>query len=99
MCDRFDIGGVSTPYHTHTKLATIFIYDGFEGGIGLTGKAYDLIEEITEMTHELVKDCTCDEGCPACIYSPKCGNDNNPLNKEGTIFILNQMLDLMGKER
>jgi DEAD/DEAH box helicase domain-containing protein len=99
MCDRFDIGGVSTPYHTNTKMATIFIYDGFEGGIGLTGKAYDLIEEITEMTHELVKDCTCDEGCPACIYSPKCGNDNNPLNKEGTIFILNQMLDLMGIER
>lgn len=99
MCDRFDIGGVSTPYHEDTKMATIFIYDGFEGGIGLTGKAFDLIEEITKMTQELVKDCTCEEGCPACIYSPKCGNDNNPLDKEGTLFILDQMLDLMEIER
>ncbi|MGZ7108199.1 MAG: DEAD/DEAH box helicase [Methanobacterium sp.] len=99
MCDRFDIGGVSTPNHEHTKMATIFIYDGYEGGIGLTGKAFDLIEEITRMTHELVRDCTCEEGCPACIYSPKCGNDNKPLNKEGTLFILNQMLDLMEIER
>ncbi|MGZ7048106.1 MAG: Zn-binding domain-containing protein, partial [Methanobacterium sp.] len=85
--------------HEHTKMATIFIYDGYEGGIGLTGKAFDLIEEITRMTHELVRDCTCEEGCPACIYSPKCGNDNKPLNKEGTLFILNQMLDLMEIER
>jgi DEAD/DEAH box helicase domain-containing protein len=99
MCDRFDIGGVSTPYHEDTKMATIFIYDGFEGGIGLTGKAFDLIEEITRMTQELVKDCTCEEGCPACIYSPKCGNDNKPLDKEGTLFILDQMLDLMEIER
>lgn len=99
MCDRFDIGGVSTPHHNDTEMATIFIYDGFEGGIGLTEKAYELIEEVTLMTHELVKDCNCEEGCPACIYSPKCGNDNKPLNKEGTLFILNQILDLMGIER
>ncbi len=95
MCDRFDIGGVSTPFHEHTGQATIFIYDGFEGGIGLTAKAFHLFEEITAMTQELVKDCNCEEGCPACIYSPKCGNDNKPLSKEGTLFLLNQMLDLM----
>jgi len=99
MCDRFDIGGVSTPDHRDTKMATIFIYDGFEGGIGLTEKAYELIEEIAKMTYELVKDCKCEEGCPACIYSPKCGNDNKPLDKEGTVFILEQILDLMGIER
>jgi len=95
MCDRFDIGGVSTPNHPDTKMATIFIYDGFEGGIGLTEKAFDLFEEITRMTYELVRDCTCEEGCPACIYSPKCGNDNKPLDKKGTLFILEQMFDLM----
>ena len=99
MCDRFDIGGVSTPNHPDTKMATIFIYDGFEGGIGLTEKAFHLIEEITRMTYELVRDCTCEEGCPACIYSPKCGNDNKPLDKEGTLFILEQMFDLMEMER
>jgi DEAD/DEAH box helicase domain-containing protein len=99
MCDRFDIGGVSTPNHPDTKMATIFIYDGFEGGIGLTEKAFQLIEKITRMTYELVRDCTCEEGCPACIYSPKCGNDNKPLDKEGTLFILEQMFDLMEMER
>jgi len=99
MCDRFDIGGVSTPHHKDTGKATIFIYDGFEGGIGLTEKAYELIDETTKMTYELVRECTCEEGCPACIYSPKCGNDNKPLDKEGTIFILEQLLDLMGIER
>lgn len=99
MCDRFDIGGVSTSNHEDTKMATIFIYDGFEGGIGLTEKAYDLIEETAKMTYELVRDCTCEEGCPACIYSPKCGNDNKPLDKEGTLFILGQILDLMEIER
>ncbi len=99
MCDRFDIGGVSTPNHPDTKMATIFIYDGFEGGIGLTEKAYELIDETAKMTYELVRDCTCEEGCPACIYSPKCGNDNKPLDKGGTLFILEQILDLMEIER
>lgn len=99
MCDRFDIGGVSTSTHKDTKMATIFIYDGFEGGIGLTEKAYELIEDAAKMTYELVRDCTCEEGCPACIYSPKCGNDNKPLNKKGTLFIIEQLLDLMKIER
>ncbi len=99
MCDRFDVGGVSTANHNDTKMATIFIYDGFEGGIGLTEKAYEFMEETLKMTYELVRDCTCEEGCPACIYSPKCGNDNKPLDKKGTIFIIEQLLDLMEIER
>ena len=88
MCDRWDIGGVSTIRHPDTKAPTICVYDGFEGGIGLTERAFELLGDIVKMAHELVRDCNCEEGCPACIYSPKCGNDNRPLDKKGTILIL-----------
>jgi len=88
LCDRWDIGGLSTPRHPDTGLPTIFVYDGFEGGMGLTEKAFKLFGEIAAMTLELVRDCPCEDGCPACIYSPKCGNDNKPLDKEAARIIL-----------
>ena len=92
MCERWDIGGVSSPNHPDTMRPTIFIYDGFEGGIGLMEKAFDLIIDVLEVTYELVRDCRCQEGCPACIYSPKCGNDNRPLDKRATTMILEGLL-------
>jgi len=95
MCDRWDLGGVSIPNHPDTMKATVFIYDGLEGGIGLTEKAFELIREIAKMTFELVRDCKCDNGCPACIYSPKCGNENKPLDKKAAIFILEELIKLM----
>jgi len=94
MCDRRDIGGVSTACHPDTAAATIFIYDGFEGGIGLAEKAAELIREIVGVTRELVEGCSCEAGCPACIYSPKCGNDNQPLDKQATIILLEQLVSL-----
>ncbi|MGB9636962.1 MAG: Zn-binding domain-containing protein, partial [Thermoplasmata archaeon] len=98
MCDRWDLGGKSTPNHPDTMKPTIFVYDGFEGGIGLTEKAFELIREIVKMTFELVRDCKCEKGCPACIYSPKCGNENKPLDKKATILILDELLKLMEQE-
>ncbi len=91
MCDRWDIGGLSTNFHPATGKATVFIYDGFDGGIGLSEKAYELFGEIIKTTLELVKECSCDEGCPACIYSPKCGNDNKPMDKKASIFLLDKI--------
>ena len=72
----------------------IFIYDGFEGGIGLAEKAVELIAEIFTVTRELVAECSCDVGCPACIYSPKCGNDNKPLDKQAAIVVLEQLANM-----
>ncbi|MFX0093285.1 MAG: DEAD/DEAH box helicase [Candidatus Hodarchaeota archaeon] len=92
MCDRWDIGGVSTPRHPDTLASTIFIYDGFEGGIGLTEKAFALFIEIVRMSYELIRDCKCKDGCPACIYSPKCGNGNKPLDKKAAELILKGLL-------
>jgi len=98
MCDRFDIGGLSTAYHSHTQEATIFIYDGYKGGIGLAEKALELFDDILKVSLEMVKSCKCKEGCPSCIYSPKCGNDNKPLDKKGTIFILNKLLKMLNPD-
>jgi len=91
LCDRWDMGGLSTPLHPDTLRPTIFVYDGFEGGIGLAEKAFDLFGEISSMTLDLVRDCPCEDGCPACIYSPKCGNDNKPLDKEAARIILEKL--------
>lgn len=88
MCDRFDIGGLSTNYHEDTQEATIFIYDGYEGGIGICEKAVDVFIDLLNSTLDLINNCDCQSGCPACIYSPKCGNDNKPLHKNATKYIL-----------
>ena len=95
MCDRFDIGGLSTNYHEDTQEATIFIYDGYEGGIGITQKAVDVFVDLLKSTIDLLENCGCKSGCPACIYSPKCGNDNKPLHKNATKYILSYMCKLI----
>jgi len=98
LCDRFDIGGLSTNYHPQTRKATIFIYDAYEGGIGLAEKAVEVMEKLVEVTRDMVKSCQCRKGCPTCIYSPKCGNDNKPLHKSGTIFLLESIMKMMRGE-
>jgi DEAD/DEAH box helicase domain-containing protein len=91
MCDRWDLGGLSIASCGELGGPTVFIYDGFEGGIGLAEHAYAIFEEIAGMSRDLVSGCTCTKGCPSCIYSPKCGNDNQPLDKAGTITILERL--------
>jgi DEAD/DEAH box helicase domain-containing protein len=95
LCDRWDIGGLSTPVHPGTGEPTIFLYDGHEGGIGLTEKAQGLMDRVTRLTLELIRDCPCETGCPACILSPKCGNDNRPMDKQGALLLLAGMLENM----
>ena len=91
MCDRWDIGGLSSPMFGENGEPVIFVYDAYEGGIGLAEKAYEVLPALLASAHELVRDCTCEKGCPSCIYSPKCGNDNQPLDKEATILILGEL--------
>ena len=88
LCDRWDLGGLSTAVDSQTGMATIYIYDGYEGGVGLAERAYELFEEISRIAAKLVDGCRCTTGCPACIHSPKCGNDNQPLDKSGTVTLL-----------
>ncbi len=91
VCDRWDIGGMSTPAFGEEGAPAVFVYDAYEGGIGLAEKAFSLLPALFASAHELVRDCRCESGCPSCIYSPKCGNDNQPLDKEATILILRDL--------
>jgi DEAD/DEAH box helicase domain-containing protein len=88
LCDRNDIGGVSTPFHSDTGRAQIFIYDAHPGGIGIAEKGYELIHDLWEATYRAISECPCQDGCPSCIQSPKCGNNNEPLDKKAAIIIL-----------
>ena len=93
MCDRWDIGGLSTNYHPQTGTATIFIYDGHPGGIGITRTAFSRFEELCRDAHRLISECPCSSGCPSCIQSPKCGNLNEPLSKLGARALLERLLE------
>ncbi|MGM0591806.1 MAG: DEAD/DEAH box helicase, partial [Halobacteriota archaeon] len=94
LCDRADIGGVSTPRHPHTGRSTIFIYDGYPGGVGLVRSGYDIVEELMEQTARLVDGCACESGCPACVQSPHCGNANEPLAKEPAVVLLERLVGI-----
>jgi DEAD/DEAH box helicase domain-containing protein len=92
LCDRNDIGGVSTSFHPDTGKAQIFIYDAHPGGIGITEKGFDMITELWQATLKVVQECPCTDGCPSCVQSPKCGNNNQPLDKEAAIVLLEELV-------
>ncbi|MFO7695892.1 MAG: DEAD/DEAH box helicase [Anaerolineae bacterium] len=92
MCDRNDIGGVSTLLHADTGTAQVFVYDAYPGGVGIAEKGFEMIRELWERTLELVSECPYSEGCPSCIQSPKCGNNNEPLDKAAAVLILQHLL-------
>jgi DEAD/DEAH box helicase domain-containing protein len=92
LCDRNDIGGVSTPLHPDTGKPQIFIYDAYPGGIGIAEKGFDLVEELWQTTLKAIKECPCEEGCPSCVQSPKCGNNNKPLDKKAAQILLAGLL-------
>ncbi len=88
LCDREDLGGVSIPLHPHTHSPTIILFDEIEGGAGLSGAIFSAVDRIVQAALRLVSDCPCENGCPSCIYSPRCGSRNRPLDKRATIKVL-----------
>ena len=91
-CDRWDVGGVSTPFHPDTGAPTIFIYDGYPGGAGIAERGYGSGERLLAATFDAVRQCPCTRGCPSCVVSPKCGNGNEPLDKQGAVALLAGLL-------
>jgi DEAD/DEAH box helicase domain-containing protein len=91
LCDRADVGGLSTPMHPHTNRPTIFVYDGHPGGVGLTRAAYGMVEKLLWQTARLIDRCECEDGCPACVQSPHCGNANEPLAKAPAVLLLERL--------
>jgi len=92
MCDRWDIGGVSTPWHPDTGTATVFIYDGYPGGAGISERGFRSDDAHLRATLAAIRACGCTTGCPSCVQSPKCGNGNEPLDKAGAIALLDAVL-------
>jgi len=88
VCDRSDIGGISIPLHPQLEKGAIFVYDGYPGGIGLAARGYEIILPLIERTKELITSCGCQQGCPSCIHSPKCGSGNKPLDKDAASELL-----------
>ncbi len=104
ICDRSDIGGVSRMLHAdpftaelkNSTVATITIYDGYPGGIGIAELAHEIAPQLISQTIGSIQSCECDHGCPSCIQSPKCGNLNSPLNKAFAVTLLQSTLDRLG---
>jgi DEAD/DEAH box helicase domain-containing protein len=92
MCDRNDIGGISTPLHPDTGRPQVFIHDGHPGGVGITEHGYEIIEDLWKATLDVISECPCESGCPGCIQSPKCGNNNHPLDKQVAVLILQSII-------
>jgi DEAD/DEAH box helicase domain-containing protein len=92
MCDRWDIGGLSTNLHPQTGRPTVFVYDGHAGGVGISRRGYDELEGWVADTERLLAGCPCADGCPSCVQSPKCGNLNEFLDKETALTLLRRML-------
>ena len=98
MCDRLDIGGLSTPSHEDTGEAQVFIYDGHPGGVGIAEKGFLLLEKLWAATRKTIAECPCRDGCPSCVQSPKCGNNNEPLDKAAAVAILDALMRARNRE-
>lgn len=92
MTDRNDLGGISTTHHPHVGKAAVFIYDAVPGGAGLTSQAFDRIEELIGYVRKQIESCPCENGCPSCVHSPKCGSGNRPIDKASALFIVKKLL-------
>jgi DEAD/DEAH box helicase domain-containing protein len=93
MCDRWDIGGLSTNLHPQTGRPTVFVYDGHAGGVGIAERGFEQFEGWAADTAAMIRGCPCSSGCPSCVQSPKCGNLNDMLDKDGALAFLERVVD------
>ncbi|GAA5127930.1 DEAD/DEAH box helicase [Pseudonocardia adelaidensis] len=97
ICDRWDVGGMSTALHPHTGRPTVFVHDGHPGGAGFAERGHAVLGRWLAATRAAIADCECRTGCPSCVQSPKCGNGNAPLDKAGALVVLDVVLDALGE--
>lgn len=91
LCDRRDIGGLSTTMHPYTGQSTIFIHDGHPGGVGLARGGFEVVASLLDETRAMIAACPCESGCPSCVQSPHCGNANTALDKELAVLLLDRL--------
>lgn len=96
LCERADVGGVSYPLYPPTGTPTVFIYDGYPGGVGYALAGAARFEGWLTAARDLLRDCPCASGCPRCVLSPKCGNGNQFLDKRAARRLADALLARMG---
>ncbi|MFW9969826.1 MAG: DEAD/DEAH box helicase [Candidatus Odinarchaeota archaeon] len=98
---RWDLGGVSIDFDPIKQQPIIYIYDAYRGGIGISEALYHNLDDLLSLTYKLINSCSCKNpnGCPMCIMSPKCGNNNDPLDKEGAIYLLKKLTDSISNQK
>ena len=94
ICDRWDVGGLSTARHVDTGVPTVIVYDAVPGGAGVAELGYEAADRHLAATRESIAACPCETGCPSCVQSPKCGNGNDPLAKAAAVALLGAVLKL-----
>ena len=92
MCDRRDVSGFNHPGHPDVGKPAVFVYDAYEGGIGLAEVAYQQAEELLGLAYETVANCRCTSGCPSCIQSGVCRLRNESLDKSAATAILASLI-------
>jgi DEAD/DEAH box helicase domain-containing protein len=97
ICDRWDVGGMSTALHPHTGRPTVFVHDGHPGGAGFAERGHAVLGRWLAATRAAIAGCECRTGCPSCVQSPKCGNGNAPLDKSGAMVVLDVVLGALGE--
>jgi len=92
LCDRNDLGGISLTVHPQLAGAGLFVYEGHVGGVGIARRGFERLTDLLAQVRDHLARCPCDDGCPSCIHSPKCGNGNRPLDKAGAVELLDTWL-------
>jgi DEAD/DEAH box helicase domain-containing protein len=80
-----DLGGISYP------TGHIVIYDSAPGGHGASRLVFERLEKIHAIAERILADCTCEDGCPRCVYSPYCGSGNRFLSRHGALRVLRSL--------
>jgi DEAD/DEAH box helicase domain-containing protein len=98
MCDKGDIGGISYSLYPDFEMPAIFIYDGLQGGVGLTKRGFEVLDIWLEATRKIITECPCEEGCPSCVQDSQCGSGNEPLDKNAALVILEGIIKTVKRD-
>jgi len=92
FCDARDVGGVSESAHDDLQGPVVSVYDAYNGGVGISEVAYDRLDDLLAAVAEQIANCPCEDGCPACVQAPNCGDLNQPLDKAGALLLARRLV-------